>query len=736
VIGGDIDLSGLAVITPNPALKLNQAGLPEKKAWELYEPFVVRQLIQKGMPATHAAKSVEKRDGLAYAALQEVVKQRPVILNRAPTLHKYSMMAFWPVLSKGDTLQISPTIVKPFGADYDGDLQIGKVFFKASLTKQGTCAILSSVVEKCPNKYTEMTDMFKETEIAMKAGDKVYLCDLQDFPHGEFRNRSETEKGPIDWYDALPETQVLAYNEKEARLEWADVLSWTVHPDREIEVVTLLSGRHILTDDDPRAVYGIDKEKLELSRFTPMDALNGQVMVPRYSRVEDLPELVTEIFTGTKLPETRRLALREYLPLNARLGYFLGVICGDGWVSGRDGAADITYVAGLDQDVFNEIDDTIGDFFLDERPKCTRHMFLKEEHDDRYGDCDRIAYASKEMGQWVRDTLGHRAANKHLPAYTFVAPREFRNALFSGLIDTDGTITFVKAKAKKNRQLMCGFTTTSIRLANEVSLLARSLGIRNKISPFTYRDDRQAWQVYFSSPDMIKWGGEHMKCGYKKANLQEAPMSEQTGKEEITRGDNVPYTEDVHALVSPLVVGWYKKESGLSSVYTELYRSFKESNMTRAAAKRIIENIGDVLDEYPVWNAWKAIVANADITWDRVASVEKTGMVETGYDLCVPGYETFMSVDGVVLSNTMSYSVPVSQKAVQEAVEKMMPEKNLLYVRDRGPTYVPSSEYLQGLYLGTRRPKDKAPKVFSSKEEAMQAYRSGEIAVDDPIVIR
>jgi DNA-directed RNA polymerase subunit beta' len=147
VIGGDIDLSGLAVITPNPALKLNQAGLPEKKAWELYEPFVVRQLIQKGMPATHAAKSVEKRDGLAYTALQEVVKQRPVILNRAPTLHKYSMMAFWPVLSKGDTLQISPSIVKPYSADFDGnctdfDSTVRVRIPKSALDEFLKCAIL------------------------------------------------------------------------------------------------------------------------------------------------------------------------------------------------------------------------------------------------------------------------------------------------------------------------------------------------------------------------------------------------------------------------------------------------------------------------------------------------------------------------------------------------------------------------------------------------------------------
>lgn len=121
LIGADMDMSGLAVVNPNPALKLNEAGIPEEKAWELYEPFIVRDLVMKGVPAMEAAKAVERKDKAAYKSLQEVIKTRPVIVNRAPTLHKYSMMAFWPVLTKGNTLQVNPTIVKPLGMDFDGN---------------------------------------------------------------------------------------------------------------------------------------------------------------------------------------------------------------------------------------------------------------------------------------------------------------------------------------------------------------------------------------------------------------------------------------------------------------------------------------------------------------------------------------------------------------------------------------------------------------------------------------
>jgi len=121
VIGTNLDATGLAVITPNPSLTMNQVGLPEGKAWDLYEPFIVRNLVQSGMPAMQAAKAVSAKSKVAYAALQEVATQRPVLINRAPTLHKYGIMAAWPVLTKGHSLQIPPALVAPFGADFDGD---------------------------------------------------------------------------------------------------------------------------------------------------------------------------------------------------------------------------------------------------------------------------------------------------------------------------------------------------------------------------------------------------------------------------------------------------------------------------------------------------------------------------------------------------------------------------------------------------------------------------------------
>jgi len=121
VLSTPVDVVGRAVITPNPQLSMDQVGLPEEKAWTIYRPFITRRLIRRGMPATEAARAVADRHPTAKNALLEEMQARPVLINRAPTLHKYGFMAAWPTLVKGDTLQISPVVTPGFGADFDGD---------------------------------------------------------------------------------------------------------------------------------------------------------------------------------------------------------------------------------------------------------------------------------------------------------------------------------------------------------------------------------------------------------------------------------------------------------------------------------------------------------------------------------------------------------------------------------------------------------------------------------------
>lgn len=121
VLGSPVDIVGRAVVTPNPSLGMDEVGLPEDKAWTIYRPFVMRRLVRAGMPAVAAALAVSNQTDVARKALVDEMGARPVMINRAPTLHRYGFMGAWPILTKGNTLQVSPVTVTGYNMDFDGD---------------------------------------------------------------------------------------------------------------------------------------------------------------------------------------------------------------------------------------------------------------------------------------------------------------------------------------------------------------------------------------------------------------------------------------------------------------------------------------------------------------------------------------------------------------------------------------------------------------------------------------
>ncbi|MDD5677835.1 MAG: DNA-directed RNA polymerase subunit beta' [Kiritimatiellae bacterium] len=123
LLGKRVDYSGRSVIVVGPELSLHQCGLPKKMALTLFEPFIIRRLKQKGLVHTvrAAKKMIESQTDIIWDALDEVIKGRTVMLNRAPTLHRLSVQSFEPILIEGDAIQIHPLVCKAFNADFDGD---------------------------------------------------------------------------------------------------------------------------------------------------------------------------------------------------------------------------------------------------------------------------------------------------------------------------------------------------------------------------------------------------------------------------------------------------------------------------------------------------------------------------------------------------------------------------------------------------------------------------------------
>ena len=123
LLGKRVDYSGRSVIVVGPELKLHQCGLPKKMALELFKPFIYARLEAKGFSATvkQSKKLVEKEKPEVWDILEEVIREHPVLLNRAPTLHRLGIQAFEPVLIEGKAIQLHPLVCTAFNADFDGD---------------------------------------------------------------------------------------------------------------------------------------------------------------------------------------------------------------------------------------------------------------------------------------------------------------------------------------------------------------------------------------------------------------------------------------------------------------------------------------------------------------------------------------------------------------------------------------------------------------------------------------
>src|SRR3989344_2369236 len=146
LLGKRVDYSGRSVIVVGPELKLHQCGLPKLMALELFKPFIYSKLEEKGLATTikEAKKMVEDQVTEVWDILEEVTSEHPVLLNRAPTLHRLGIQAFQPVLIEGKAVQIHPMVTTPFNADFDGDQMAVHVPLSETARFEASALMLSS----------------------------------------------------------------------------------------------------------------------------------------------------------------------------------------------------------------------------------------------------------------------------------------------------------------------------------------------------------------------------------------------------------------------------------------------------------------------------------------------------------------------------------------------------------------------------------------------------------------
>ena len=241
LLGKRVDYSGRSVIVVGPELKLHECGLPEKMALELFKPFVYGKLEEKGYVTTikHAKKMVEDESPEIWEILEEVVKEHPILLNRAPTLHRLGIQAFEPKLIDGKAIQLHPLVCTAYNADFDGDQMA--VHIPLSIEAQLEARVL----------------MMSTNNILSPANGKPIIVPSQDIVLGLYYMTRERPgvKGEGLIFSS-PEEARSAYDAGEARLH--SIVKLRI----DEELLETTTGRIILWEIVPREIpfAAINKE--------------------------------------------------------------------------------------------------------------------------------------------------------------------------------------------------------------------------------------------------------------------------------------------------------------------------------------------------------------------------------------------------------------------------------------------------------------------------------------------
>ncbi|MGB4843247.1 MAG: DNA-directed RNA polymerase subunit beta' [Ferruginibacter sp.] len=204
LLGKRVDYSGRSVIVVGPELKMHECGLPKDMAAELFKPFIIRKLIERGIVKTvkSARKLVDKKEAIIWDILENILKGHPVMLNRAPTLHRLSIQAFQPKLIEGKAIQLHPLVTTAFNADFDGDQMAVHVPLSSAAILEAQLLMLSSHNILNPQNGTPIT---------LPSQDMV--LGLYYITKGKKSTDEEKVKGEGKSFYS-PEEVIIAYNEK------------------------------------------------------------------------------------------------------------------------------------------------------------------------------------------------------------------------------------------------------------------------------------------------------------------------------------------------------------------------------------------------------------------------------------------------------------------------------------------------------------------------------------------
>jgi DNA-directed RNA polymerase subunit beta' len=240
LLGKRVDYSGRSVIVVGPELKLHQCGLPKKMALELFKPFIYHKLEIYGMASTvkAAKKMVEKERPEVWDILEEVIREHPVLLNRAPTLHRLGIQAFEPTLIEGKAIQLHPLVTTAFNADFDGDQMAVHVPLSIESQLEARCLMMSTNNILSPANGKPIIVPSQDIVLGL-----YYMSIMRDGEKGE----GMTFRGTGEIQHALQEGHVSLHAKIKCRYHGVDE-----NGDKKTYLVDSTPGRMIMSDLFPR----------------------------------------------------------------------------------------------------------------------------------------------------------------------------------------------------------------------------------------------------------------------------------------------------------------------------------------------------------------------------------------------------------------------------------------------------------------------------------------------------
>lgn len=758
LFGVAVDLGGRGVVVPDNSLTIDEVGLPEETAWKMFEPFVLRKLRQRGYRMLDALRYTTDRTPEARKLLEEAMAERPILVNRAPTLWKYGIMGFFPKLrgkpGERNTIFTNPNIAKPFGLDHDGDSVKNLTTIGINLNT------LKQYFEKSRNRPL---NSFESVIYWM-------VEQLQQEPSNAMNERVDTmfdgtTKLTTAWcsmaLENVPTVEGSAVQKSDNVIEWdvpegyyASTLDPITHEQKAMPITKVSKHMNLRMYHVTHSVGGSYKRVINASEdhsLITYNTMTGQLekTTPEASVGRMIPHIVPDDGNRPELCCTY-IDLGSQVPLSYQLGIVLGAILGDGWVD----ANDVVRIAANDESIRKKLLElcAVGKTL----PVLRDAESFSYEAVQAFSDADKwriTVYMGKEKARVLRNWIGSGASNKMIPWPCLAASKAHMIGLLVGLLSTDGSIGYSFARSKTAAQKTVSYNTTSPYLRDGIQQLATRLGIRTSIHP--YRGPHSTTDCYlisFSIGDITRLYQQNklFRLIHKESQERlEWIVRDVSNATQPDTFDIVPYP---HYLVCELTYAGATRITGNASDNT---RMKKVGYMNRTYALRMAERLRSAnWDDYsdPVAlkktdrtghtpqqakqlaMAWCELVENTAITWSHVDSVEFYG-TDDAWDLTVPGPYTFALSDGTIVQDTMNLHTPVSKQAVQNVIQKMLPSRNLLSPKNMKAHYLPQAEFLQGLYLGTRSRPDQKPVRFRSAAEMLKALRRGEITYDTPVEI-